>query len=70
MTHDMLPACPVNECGPAEAHPLLYFGGRTSNELYVDPDRHSSWRLAISTLRELLIPPGFVCECVQVRGDW
>jgi hypothetical protein len=35
--HDLLPVCP--ECGPAEAHPLLYCG-RTSNELYGDPDHH------------------------------
>ena len=35
--HALLPACP--ECGPAEAHPLLHFG-RTSVELYVDPDPH------------------------------
>ena len=35
--HALLPACP--ECGPAEAHPLLHFG-RTSIELYVDPDHH------------------------------
>ena len=35
--HAPLPACP--KCGPTEAHPFLYFG-RTSNELYVDPDPH------------------------------